>query len=62
MDTRGKEVKNGPQEHLKEKIYCHFRVCFALPNVFWQTVFLQHCLAVKCVKESSLGCCARQEL
>ncbi len=43
-------------------IYCYFRVCFALPNVFWQSVFLQHCLAVKGVKESSLGCCARQEL
>lgn len=45
-----------------KKFYCHFRVCVLHCQMCFGKLFLQHCLAVKRVKESSLGCCARQEL
>lgn len=47
---------------LKKNLLSSLSVCFALPNVFWQTVCLQHYLAVKCVKESFRGCCGCKQL
>ncbi len=36
-------------------IYCYFRVCFALPNVFWQSVFLQQFVGSKRCKRIIFG-------